>query len=381
MEANASEARRVVLVDLMSSVVASGHTEEQLATLTGLFEADELTVIAPYLQGRAEESREGPAGIATSFRAFRSALKKSAGTRSVLVAPSPSHVDFVTCWCAAMTMRPRDRAACLMIIRRDPVAIARNRHPLLGKVFARLVAHMMKRHLIYLAADSQIVLDSWLKLVPGSEGSVVGVTVLPDPPQGSTELELLKPAGPLVALAGDMRDDKGAEHYPSITEAVLAEFPDGAIAIQTSESNDAGRSATAILKQRFASENRVQLISDYLSTDEYAQLMHAADIFVLPYDPVAYGGGSSGIVNDALASGGLVVSTPLPWARSEFAEESRVVWIEDPANVQQLRAALREAQNRSASNGHSREESLQRFAASWQDAADAAEKDAQRRPR
>jgi glycosyltransferase involved in cell wall biosynthesis len=162
---------------------------------------------------------------------------------------------------------------------------------------------------------------------------------------------------------------------------VLAEFPDGAIAIQTSESNDAGRSATAILKQRFASENRVQLISDYLSTDEYAQLMHAADIFVLPYDPVAYGGGSSGIVNDALASGGLVVSTPLPWARSEFSEEQRVVWIEDPANVEQLRTALREAQNRSASNGHSREESLQRFAASWQDAADAAEKDAQRRPR
>jgi glycosyltransferase involved in cell wall biosynthesis len=205
--------------------------------------------------------------------------------------------------------------------------------------------------------------------------------VLPDPPQGSTELELLKPAGPLVALAGDMRDDKGAEHYPSITEAVLAEFPDGAIAIQTSESNPAGESATAILKQRFASESRVQLISDYLGTDEYAQLMHAADIFVLPYDPVAYGGGSSGIINDALASGGLIVSTPLPWARTEFADEPSVVWIEDPADVEQLRTALREAQNRSASNGRARQEMLERFAASWQDAASAAEADAELRSR
>ncbi|MBJ7353326.1 MAG: hypothetical protein JHC98_00740 [Thermoleophilaceae bacterium] len=381
MEAEVSAARRVVLVDLMSSVEAGGHTEEQLVTLTEVFKDSDLTVIAPYLQGRPEEPRERLGGIVTSFRAFRRALKKPAGSRSVLVAPSPNAIDFVTCWCAAATLRPRERSACLMVLRRDPITIARNRHPLLGKAFARLVAHMMRRHMIYLAADSQIVLDTWLELVPGSSGSVVGVTVLPDPPEGSTQLTLVEPAGPLVALTGDMRDDKGAMHYPSIAEAVLAEFPDGAIAIQTSDSDAAAATATAVLEQRFASEARVQLISDYLSTDEYAQLMHATDIFVLPYDPVAYGGGSSGIVTDALASGGLVVSTPLPWARSEFADEPSVVWIDDPSDMQQLRAALREAQNRSASSSHSRQKSLERFAASWQDAASAAEKDAELRSR
>jgi glycosyltransferase involved in cell wall biosynthesis len=299
----------------------------------------------------------------------------------VLVAPSPSHIDFITCLLAYYTLRPSERSACLMVLRRDPITIARRKHPLQGKAFAKLVALMMKRHLIYLAADSQLVLDTWLDLVPGSKGSIVGVTVLPDAPEGETDLTLVEPAGPLFTLAGEMRDDKGAEHYPLIADAVLAEFPDGAIAIQTSVTSPAGETATSILNDRFANEPRVQLISDYLSTDGYAQLMHATDIFVLPYDPVAYGGGSSGIINDALASGGLVVSTPLPWARSEFAGEWRVVWIEDPADEQQLKVALREAHDRSANKTGSRQETLERFATSWQDATTAAEKDAELRSR
>lgn len=373
--------RRTVVVDLVSGVLAGGHQEELLAAVAGLYEGEDVTVIAPYLEGRAAESSESVGGFITSFKAFRRALKKIGDRETVVVAHSPSATDFAMCWKAAKTIRPKHRAACLMVIRRDPEAIVRHRNKLLGKVFIALIVRMMKTHLIYIAADSPLVRDAWCERAPGTTGSVVGVPPLPAPSGGSEPLNLIDPAGPTVALAGQMRADKGAALYPLIAETALEVFEDGGIVIQTADDTDAARDASELLEQRYSSEPRVQTVGGYIESDQYAQLVAAADILVLPYDPDAYGGGSSGILSDALSTGAVVVMTHLPWARAEYSDDPRIVWIEDPSDGPALAIALAKAGELAAEGPAGGAAGDEDFAESWRAAADAAIADAERRSR
>jgi len=63
---------------------------------------------------------------------------------------------------------------------------------------------------------------------------------------------------------------------------------------------------------------RVQITNRVLSTSEYRKFLNAADVILLPYDPVAYRARGSGIFNEAVLCGKPVIA-PLGCS---FAEEA-----------------------------------------------------------
>lgn len=372
-----STSRRTVIVDLLSGRLGGGHHEMLLHALERTFAGDDLETIAPYTQGRAGEPLESLGGLATSFRAFRRGLQRLGHPEGVLVAHSPAAVDFVTCWLAAHTIRAKNRNGCLMVLRRDPVTISRDRHRWLGRAFERLVARMIRTRLIHIAADSAIVRDSWTALVPGSSGSVVGVPPLPTVSEHGEGIELIRPGGPLVGLVGEMRAEKGAALYPAIAEAVLETLPGSGVIMQIG-GEAAGDGVSDLLRRNHSEDPRVQLIEGEVSDDDYAKLLRSVDVVVMPYDVVAYGGASSGILSDALSAGAVVISTKLPWAEANFGGDSRVVWLEDPADRSDLASSLDDAAVRLEASAQSKYDGSADFADSWLDAARAAQSSAQR---
>lgn len=361
------------MIDLVSGVLAGGHQQELLDALVRLYAEDgEVVTIAPYVNDRPAEPSESLGGLLNSFRSFRTGLRAKQGEDRVLVAHSPTAVDFAAFWLAALVTPGRRRSACVMVIRRDPVAISQHRNKWLGKAFVWFVGRMIRTGRFHLAADSPLVLDSWLRLAPGRTGTVVGVPPLAEPRVGENALELIAPSGPLVGLLGHMREDKGAAHYPEIVESALRAFPDGGLLLQTSADTDVARKATDEIEQRWGDDQRVQAISGHISSDQYAQLAAAPDIYVLPYSPDAYGGGSSGILSDAFAAGGAVVMTRLSWAQDAFADDPRIFWIDDPADSAQIETALRAASGMIGKVEANRDTAAREFADSWRAAADAA---------
>ncbi|MBJ7457898.1 MAG: glycosyltransferase [Thermoleophilaceae bacterium] len=347
---------QVTIVDFLSGRGFGGHYDDYLAALTDALAEYSPEVIAPFAQGRPEPG--GRFGIyREEFSGYRRALKKS----DAVVVHSAQFSDYLCLWAAARSVRKRDRATCLLVLRRSPtpesMAVGDER---LGRFLIKRIVGMIRRGVIHPVSDSAVALDAWLKTAPGVEGELVALPPVPGAADGETPtIKLPTPNGPLVAIAGRMRGEKGSANYPEVVDATLELLPDGAIALQTCEDDEVSRVALQKIRAAHDGDPRVALLGEHLTGADYHALLSAADIVVLPYDVAVYGTGTSGVVSDALALGAVVVVSPIEWVVSEFSRNPRVVLLNSS-----VKEALESAVARLGSASSS--ESGADFAASWQ---------------
>jgi hypothetical protein len=358
----------VTIVDFLSGRGFGGHYEDYLASLQKALGEYSPETIAPFLDGEPVPS--GRLGFyRVEFSGYRRALRRGGAT----VVHSAEFSDYLCLWAAARTVKLEHRAKCLLVLRRSPnpesMAVGSER---LGRLLVRLIGGMLRGGVIHPVSDSAPALKAWLDLAPGVTGELVE---LPPVPGISTDekptVELPEPAGPLVAIAGRMRAEKGAANYPAVVDGALAALPDGAIALQTSEDDDTAHEALVQIRATHDEDPRVALLSAHLTPADYTALLTAADIVVLPYETAVYGTGTSGVVSDALALGGIVVVSPIEWAKQTYADDPRVIFLENPSSSDAARDSIAEAATR-LSQASSGVHAQANFAASWQEAIAAA---------
>jgi glycosyltransferase involved in cell wall biosynthesis len=351
----------LTIVDFQSGRGFGGHYEDYLAALQSALSEYSPETIAPFHDGAPVPGRVGIYRV--EFAGYRRALKRG----GAVVVHSGDFSDYVSLWAAARTIRRKDRAVCLFVLRRSPTPDSMatgNVHLVRGLI--RLVAGMIRRGVIHPVSDSAPALEAWLKLAPGVSGELVALPPAPGVDVGEiATVSLPAPDGPLVAIAGRMRTEKGAANYPVVVDAALAALPDGAIALQTAEDDEASRAALAEIRARHGDDPRVALLGAHLSPADYAALLKAADIVVLPYEIAVYGTGTSGVVSDGLTLGAVVVVSPIEWVVQTYADDPRVILLEDPTSVDSVREAIALAATR-IGEAHAGEDAQAKFAASWQ---------------
>lgn len=355
------------IVDMRSGRGLGGHCFDYLIALQAAFRGRPIEVIAPFVgedavaNTRLNVYRHG-------FRAYRRAISN----HGIGVVHNSSLNDYLCLAAASMTIPPSRRGFCMMMLYRDPsIESFGAGGPAINRAAIWLIRRMIRKGLLHPASDSPLVLEHWLEATGAPQGAVVPTPPLPTADEGpSTDFALPDHEGPLVVIPGRMRSEKGAANYPVVARAVLEEFPDGLIAIQTAEGDDQSKTALKVLRSEFADDPRVLLIDQHLTASEYGELLAAADVAVLPYDTAGYGAGSSGVVGDVLDSGGVVVAAPIEWIRLQYSDDDRVVLIDDPTSVGSVRDGLTRATAVHA--GHVDSDRVTSFNAQWNEAVDAA---------
>lgn len=359
----------VTIVDHLSGRGLGGHYDDYLAALESALGGGEFEVhtIAPFRDGTPAPG--GRLGLyRLELRDYRRALRRpGGGDAGVAIVHSAEFSDYVCCRLAALTLRRSQRGACLFVLRRspDPATLA-GPGGRFGKRLVGLIAGMIRRGEIVAVSDSQPALDAWLALAPGRSGELVALPPAPGEADESDEDEppVTKPAtGPLVAVAGRMRAEKGAAHYPAVAAAALSALPGCRVALQVSQHDAASRVAVVELRRAYKGDDRVVLLDEHLSAGQYRSLLREADIVVLPYDAPTYGTGTSGVITDALSQSAKVVVTPIEWARHAYGNDPRVVWLDDPASGEAIAEALQAAASRDIGPGT--EDQMTAFTDSW----------------
>lgn len=326
-------APRLTIVDMRSGRGLGGHSRDYLRALQDALSERAPETIAPFLSG-------GGSRLSVYTRGF-SAYRRAISGGGLAIVQNTSLNDYICLAGAALTLPRSSRGACLAMLYRDPSPRSFGAGAAwLSRVVIWLVTRLIRAGILIPMSDSKTVLAAWTARASGAEGHLVPTPPLPGADADAAESLELPDAEPLVVIPGAMRAEKGAANYAAVAEAVLAEFPDGGIAIQAVATDEASERIARQLEQDHHDDERVLVLTRHLDASEYRQLLEAAAIAVLPYDVDAYGAGSSGVVGDALASGAVVVAAPIDWIRTEYAGDPRVVFVEQPGDVEQLRSAL-----------------------------------------
>lgn len=359
---------RIAIVDFVSGRGLGGHHVDYLSALQEALDGYDQLLIAPFINGTSF-----PTNRFAVYRLETSGLRRAMREADVVIVHSPEFSEHICLWLAALTIRRRRRGKCLFVLRRGPDSQSSSiKSDRLTRLLVGLTTGMIRRRVIIPVSDSRPALDAWLALVPGFRGETVAMPPLPatddeEPSYPPVPLH----EGPLLAIPGRMRGEKGARNYPAVVAAALATLPDCAIAIQVSEDDEVSRIALAGLRERFGGNERVHLLDEHLSAGGYRALLGAADIVVLPYDVASYGGGTSGVVSDALAAGAVVVVSPIEWAVATYAADPHVIFIDDPASNNQLADAIARAATLAVNAGEA-PALRETFAKSWRAAIDSA---------
>ncbi|YAI81933.1 MAG: glycosyltransferase [cyanobacterium endosymbiont of Rhopalodia sterrenbergii] len=127
---------------------------------------------------------------------------------------------------------------------------------------------------------------------------------------------LFKPIN--IVYLGDARPEKGYHHLPEIVNVLWADYikPGKLKFIIQSNFNIEGESEdirTAKLQLERYPNQKVSLIQEAMSPDDYYQLLGEADLLILPYNAESYRVRSSGVLTEALAAGKPVVVPNNSW--------------------------------------------------------------------
>ena len=141
-----------------------------------------------------------------------------------------------------------------------------------------------------------------------------------------------KPAGaPLsIVYLGDARTEKGYQHLPSVVQEMWPDFIQNGRVHFTLQSNynlpggESGIPNARLRLQHFPSG--ITMPTELASPEEYFAIMAAADIVVLPYDPVRYARRSSGVMNEALAGGKVAVAPVGSWMAAQAPPDQMVAY-------------------------------------------------------
>ncbi|XHU96905.1 MAG: glycosyltransferase [cyanobacterium endosymbiont of Rhopalodia gibba] len=121
-----------------------------------------------------------------------------------------------------------------------------------------------------------------------------------------------------IVYLGDASSEKGYHHLPEIVNALWKDYikPGKLRFIIQSNFNiteQSGDILTAKLKLERYPNQKVSLIKEEMSPDDYYQLLGEADLLILPYDADSYRFRSSGVLTEALAAGKPVVVPTNSW--------------------------------------------------------------------
>jgi glycosyltransferase involved in cell wall biosynthesis len=117
--------------------------------------------------------------------------------------------------------------------------------------------------------------------------------------------------GPMTFI-GEARPEKG---FVWISETVSDLLDLGPLRIQSYVNSDAMRHDAAVERLAGMRDSRLEIITERLSSEDYAALVSGSAAVLLAYDPVAYGEGRiSGVMPEAWASGVPVLVSDGWWA-------------------------------------------------------------------
>lgn len=124
----------------------------------------------------------------------------------------------------------------------------------------------------------------------------------------------------VAGFLGDAREEKGYPWLPDVVEAardlrflVQSNLPQGGASREVHEAR--------LLLQ--TNPREIEMTLDPLGPAQYADLLHRTDLFLLPYDRVAYRNRSSGVLLEALSLGRPVVVPSGCWLSRQFAPERK----------------------------------------------------------
>jgi hypothetical protein len=257
---------------------------------------------------------------------------------AIIVSHTPEFRDLALFWLATKLV-PRTNTVAVVLFRRgaDGIVGTRNRR---AWFLERVIPGLIRAGRIYPVSDSRIALDAWTAGT-GAKGSLIAIPQ----PLGATSRSGANAThgGLVVGLVGRARIEKGAHLYDSIIRDVLAINEGAKVRVQVFDSiaGEEGQIAKDLVLA-WAGHPRVELLKGHLTPEAYADLVQSSDVVMLPYDPVRYGNGTSGVMHDTLAAGGVVLATSIEWGRAMFGDRDDVVWLRglDPTSI---RAGLEEA--------------------------------------
>ncbi|MFM1842370.1 MAG: hypothetical protein RLZZ490_1106, partial [Cyanobacteriota bacterium] len=141
-----------------------------------------------------------------------------------------------------------------------------------------------------------------------------------------------------LVYLGDARAEKGYQHLPNVVEALWPDYlATGKVRffIQSNYTVNGLEGPVLEAKLRLSQypNQRVTLIDQAMTPENYYQLLVSADLVILPYDPVNYQR-TSGVLTEALAAGKPVVVPAHSWLAKQV-DSSRAGIYQDPTDLPQ----------------------------------------------
>ena len=337
-------AAAIIISGFVTGRITGGHQSDYLAALEAAISPLGASTIAPYRDGHTDVADLPRISPKTSrlgrYWASLWLFHKLLGNRraQLILFPSPEFRDFVIFFLASILRISRHTTIALFVFRRDAAGIV-GRISWKSRLIDRMVRWLARHHYLYPISDSKVVLTYW-ETITGLPGSLVGIPVrrpaTAKPPKQATD--------PLIiGLIGRFRLEKEAAAYDRVTEEAFAFGPPTRVILQLNASgNDEEERLAAELRRKWRGKEHVQIIDEHFDADAYASLLGSLDILVLPYDVARYGVGTSGIMFETLAMGGVVATTRFEWGIERFQDNPNVVWMND-AEPATIRNALKAA--------------------------------------
>ncbi len=130
------------------------------------------------------------------------------------------------------------------------------------------------------------------------------------------EKDFKKPVN--IVYLGDARPEKGYQYLPDIVDVLWTDYIQPGKIKFTIQSNfniegGMGDIPTARLQLERYPHQKVSLIKEAMSPDDYYHILGEADVLILPYDPNSYRVRTSGVLTEALAAGKPVVVPSNSW--------------------------------------------------------------------
>jgi glycosyltransferase involved in cell wall biosynthesis len=158
----------------------------------------------------------------------------------------------------------------------------------------------------------------------------------------------------LFTYLGPARVEKGFHLMPDAIAILNRQYPDARFAVQSVMHDHRAIKAKSELVRK---TGHVEVIDHSLASEDYYRLLSDSQCVLLPYDPKAYYGRTSGIFAEALAFGKPVITTRGTWM-ARYVDRYRCGVLMDGYNPEKLSKAMGEyAGNREFYDRNAREAS------------------------
>ena len=217
-----------------------------------------------------------------------------------------------------LQLAPESCAGLLIVLRRTPEDMdTDDPGPApIGTLLRRLAARYGDKMVLF--ADTEPLAEMFRDLAHLPVYTVPPPVKVPDTLAPAEKTRL-----PRLVFIGGARPEKGYRHLPDIAQACrgLARLTIHAGAV-TAASDPLVQRAHRALRRAVGPD--LTLIEGALRPDDYWNVMASADLVLLPYDPVAYGPRSSGILVEALALGVPVLVPAGCWMENAGGPETTI---------------------------------------------------------